>query len=320
MQNTDNVKKKTDIELIIDAFKESNYKGFFIKDIFTLNLDGEIIAFRNSLSSRFSFYAKRLLDNPYRRRTLLKKEGFSISEGEFFKPNNKEEALNFAREHNMQVQLEYRRREKTITSIEEFEQAWKALSKRYKRHQTRKGYQKKGILITRNYQEEVKSRYLIIEGKCVGVIQYTVAETGEIETINITPYVHPNFIEIAEKVTRIVVGMDILAVDIVAKDHLRDPYENGYAIFGLEVKPSINEFHYPTYGESLNIAKMIVDNMIDWVSRKKQLNNLLAPVKDAKPMPELVLNRSLEKISTRTKTHNSNKKGLLNWLKGPFIK
>src|SRR5699024_9463053 len=92
---------------------------------------------------------------------------------------------------------------------------------------------------------------------------------------------------------------------IKSKDFLKDPKEIGYAIVDFKVKPSIGEFHYPTYGEPQNIAKMIVDYSIHWASRKEQFKQLIAPVEEAKIMPEKLLdNKRDDLLSNNVKKHS----------------
>jgi len=214
---------ESDTELIKNEFKKENYTGFFMEDFFNLYINDTLISIQGSLTSIFSFYAKRLIENSYRSRELLLEDGLVVSDGDFFKPNEKAKALKYANKFDMHVRLEYRKRKIEITSAKAFDKMWKKLSRKYKKHKPRKGIKKNGILITNAYLDDVKARYLIIDGRCVGVIQYITSKNWEIETYNITPYVHPELIILAEKAAKIVVGIDILGVDIVSKNHFKDP-------------------------------------------------------------------------------------------------
>ncbi|MBU5594379.1 hypothetical protein KQI76_04305 [Amphibacillus sp. MSJ-3] len=301
----------SETELIASEFEKAGYHGSFIGKYFVTSIDGKSIAFDGSLSSNFSFFAKQLLKNQFWVRKFLKQDGLTVIDGGLFKSNAKKKATDFAEKFNMQVQLEYQNKKISVYSQSEFEKAWEELSKLYDQHQMRSGRKKRGILITRLYNNEIKSRYLIIHGECVGVIQYTPSSTGGFDTFNITPYAHPQYKYIAEKAARIFIGMDIVGVDIISSDHSKDPEEVGYAVVGLKVNPSILEFHYPNHGKSQNIAKLIVESTIKYESQKKKFKEMLDPMKEADIMIEHILNDQKSSEMIPVPTHKEEKTSII---------
>lgn len=285
--------KKSTNELIENEFEKLGYQGDYIKNFLVIPIGDELIAFNGSLSSNFSLFAKRILENQYWSRKFLTEDNLSIPEGKIFKSKSKQEAFEYAKEFNMHVQLEYRDNRIIISSEEEFDYGWETLVNIYNNHKSKNPLKKRGILITRFSSEKTKARYLIIDGFCVGVIQYIQTPTGNIETFNITSHVHPKLKKLATAAANIVLGVDIVGVDITSKDHFKDPDKVGYEIVNLKVKPSIKEFHYPTYGDPLNVAKIIANYGVNWAFRKRQLDELILPFEEAEIMPEKILNHEI---------------------------
>jgi len=306
-------------ELLSKEFEKAGYQGYNIRDLFVVPIDDELMVFQGTRTSNFSFFANQIVDHQYWTREFLKEDNLAVTEGRIFKVSEEEAALEYARNLNMRVQLSYRDKGMVVSIEEDFYRAWTDLSRTYKKHKLKKGLKKKGLLVTKFNTADVKSRYLIIDGRCIGVVQYKTSPNRKIETINITPYVHPNFIKIAEKAARIVIGLDIVGVDIISTDHFSNPEKVGYGIEGLKLKPSIHEFHYPTYGEPQNIAKSIVDYSIHWAGRKKYYNELIGPIKEAELNPEKLLNHQTHKVRYLVKGDVKNV-GFKEWTKRQALK
>ncbi|NLJ18735.1 acylphosphatase [Globicatella sulfidifaciens] len=301
-------------KLLSQAFEKQGFETTSINDYLVFSFEDQFIIFNQTVSSNLSFFAQTMLQNKYWSRKFLEEDGLSIPEGKFFMTNQKEKAFRFANEYNMQVQLEYGNTKLAVYSTDDFNIAWDKITCIYNEHRTNRRLKKRGILITELSQDQVTARYLIIDGECVGVLQYNLTKDGVIETFNITNFVHPHFKRIAEKAAKSILGADIIGVEIVTKDHLRNPKEVGYAISDFIVKPSILEFHYPNYGEPLNIAALIVDYSVNWAKRKKHFSELIGQFEEAKIMPDQVLNSEIYQLRYIV-SGKVQKVGFRKWLK-----
>lgn len=90
------------------------------------------------------------------------------------------------------------------------------------------------------------------------------------ESMDMTDEVHESFKRIAERAAKALPGLDVVGVDLLAKDHLKSATENNYIIVEVNTKPGIGGHHHPVHGTSRNVAKYIVEHVIS----KVQKNNL----------------------------------------------
>ncbi|AOT70412.1 CapA family protein [Geosporobacter ferrireducens] len=80
------------------------------------------------------------------------------------------------------------------------------------------------------------------------------------DSYDITDEVHPLFKRIAEKVSMIAPGLDIIGVDILAFDHSKKPNRRNYIVVEANTRPDIGGHHYPVYGKARNVARCIVEH------------------------------------------------------------
>ena len=81
--------------------------------------------------------------------------------------------------------------------------------------------------------------------------------TGGI-AIDVTDHVHPHNIKLALRACEII-GLDIAGIDITTKDISMSMIENGGAIIEVNACPGIRMHHYPSKGQTRNVAKAIVE-------------------------------------------------------------
>ncbi|PLT27785.1 hypothetical protein [Peribacillus deserti] len=82
------------------------------------------------------------------------------------------------------------------------------------------------------------------------------------DSYDITEEVHPLFKEIAERVSLIIPGLDIIGVDILAIDHTKEPDNSNYIIIEANTRPGIGGHLYPSYGKPRNVARSIVQHSL----------------------------------------------------------
>lgn len=83
--------------------------------------------------------------------------------------------------------------------------------------------------------------------------------TGGI-AIDVTDEVHPHNIRLAIRSAEII-GLDVAGIDITTNDISKPILENSGAIIEVNACPGIRMHHYPSKGQSRNVAKAIVDLM-----------------------------------------------------------
>ncbi|NMA67684.1 MAG: hypothetical protein GX957_15885 [Clostridiaceae bacterium] len=83
------------------------------------------------------------------------------------------------------------------------------------------------------------------------------------DSVDVTDEVHPSFREIAESVAGIVPGLDIVGVDIIAYDYMKEMEKGNYIVIEGNTLPGIGAHHYPAYGRPRNVAKKIVEYILE---------------------------------------------------------
>ncbi|NMA73725.1 MAG: ATP-grasp domain-containing protein [Bacteroidales bacterium] len=91
------------------------------------------------------------------------------------------------------------------------------------------------------------------------------------DSVDMTDKIHHSFKEIAEKAARALPGIDVVGVDILAKDHLKPATKDNYIILEVNTQPGIGGHIHPSYGESRNVAKDIVEYVIKKIRLMKEL-------------------------------------------------
>lgn len=99
------------------------------------------------------------------------------------------------------------------------------------------------------------------EGSVV-LIDWKAGISAGADSFDITDKVHPSFKQIAETVTSLVPGLDVIGVDILAHDHTKKAQADNYIVIEANTRPGIGSHHYPVYGKSRNVTKKIVEYVI----------------------------------------------------------
>ena len=90
------------------------------------------------------------------------------------------------------------------------------------------------------------------------------------DTAGITNCVRHDLKKISERLSNLVYGMDIFAVDIFADSHFHSS-DNDFVIEDLIVNPNLSVFQFPLYGDPVDIAKKVVDYAISWTERQETI-------------------------------------------------
>lgn len=80
------------------------------------------------------------------------------------------------------------------------------------------------------------------------------------DSLDITDEVNPLFKKIAEQVSLILPGLDVIGVDILARDHESEPNKDNYIIVEANTLPGIGGHHFPAYGKPRNAARAIAEH------------------------------------------------------------
>lgn len=88
-------------------------------------------------------------------------------------------------------------------------------------------------------------------------------------------HANPELRSVAENASRILPGLDIVSVEIVAESHIGNDNNVNYFVTDIDTQPAIAEFQYPKYGEPTNVAKDIVDYIMNWAYREKLVSELM---------------------------------------------
>lgn len=80
-------------------------------------------------------------------------------------------------------------------------------------------------------------------------------------SVDITDEVHPSMRRVAEEVALAIPGLDIVGIDILARDHAAPAEAGSYIIVEANTRPGIGGHLYPTYGEPRNVARIIAESV-----------------------------------------------------------
>ncbi|MBB3230166.1 CapA family protein [Halomonas stenophila] len=100
------------------------------------------------------------------------------------------------------------------------------------------------------------------------------ASTGA-DTLEISDLVHPDYLRIAEHVSRVAKNIPVLGVDIISKSFSGVPTRESYIVLEGNIAPGLSGHCYPSYGNPKNIVSPIVDHALS-LSRSKSLRSLPA--------------------------------------------
>lgn len=83
------------------------------------------------------------------------------------------------------------------------------------------------------------------------------------EAMDITDDVDPAMKRIAEKVTEIVPGLDVVGIDLLCKDHCRPPAPEDYIIIEVNTRPGFASHIYPSYGRPRDVCRFIAESCLN---------------------------------------------------------
>jgi D-alanine-D-alanine ligase-like ATP-grasp enzyme len=92
------------------------------------------------------------------------------------------------------------------------------------------------------------ARFLVVGHQCAGVLE---------DATDVSDRVHQSFKEIAVVAVRVLPGLDIAEVEIVARDFADSAHSDGYVVTDVRSRPDIVPYHSPAGGR--DVARMIVD-------------------------------------------------------------
>jgi D-alanine-D-alanine ligase-like ATP-grasp enzyme len=80
------------------------------------------------------------------------------------------------------------------------------------------------------------------------------------ESVDITVTTHPDLKKAAETVSTIIPGLDVVGIDIIAKDHRSSVESPEYAIIEANSRPGVGAHHFPVYGQPVNVCRLIAES------------------------------------------------------------
>jgi D-alanine-D-alanine ligase-like ATP-grasp enzyme/acylphosphatase len=78
------------------------------------------------------------------------------------------------------------------------------------------------------------------------------------DSVDLTDYVHPSFLEASARAAAAVFDTDPAGVDILARDFTRPAEADNYIICEINTVPGLGGHHFPVYGTPRNVASAIV--------------------------------------------------------------
>lgn len=144
-------------------------QGFNVKkqsDFIHVDLDGEVVLLRGSITSNLAYLAAKTTAQRYFRSYFLNKLGIS-SAAQHFTPNYQTEAFEFAR-HFSSVEIEFYANKLSVNNItkEIFDEKWSEVLKYY---QGTKRKTKRNILVYSTDSRAHSIRCFVVNSKCVAV-------------------------------------------------------------------------------------------------------------------------------------------------------
>lgn len=123
------------------------------------------------------------------------------------------------------------------------------------------------------------------------------------EPQNITEEVHNSMRKVAERVAHAVPGLDVVGVDILAKDHSAEATTGNYIIVEANTRPGLGMHHFPVFGRPINVCKLIAESCV----RRMGFD---VPVSDEAELPSL---HSKSPVPKHPNSVSSNRQQLRQW-------
>ncbi|WP_165771596.1 MmgE/PrpD family protein [Vreelandella nigrificans] len=94
------------------------------------------------------------------------------------------------------------------------------------------------------------------------------------DAITILPYVHPSYLELALRVKELFPELDYIGVDFLIKDFTKPASNENYSVIEVNARPALTGSMYPTHGDPVDVASLIVDyhHSVN-ANKKKRLGN-----------------------------------------------
>jgi D-alanine-D-alanine ligase-like ATP-grasp enzyme len=89
-------------------------------------------------------------------------------------------------------------------------------------------------------------------------LKASIATGGEPQ--DITEQVHPTMKAVAEEIAVILADLDVVGVDIIARNHSAPACQSGYAIIEANTRPDMGIHIFPVYGMPVNVARYIAES------------------------------------------------------------
>jgi D-alanine-D-alanine ligase-like ATP-grasp enzyme len=305
--------------LAVDGFKRRGFVHTRLGDFNKLAKDGRSVFTISTETSFTSLIGFKIFKNKITGKQLMKLAGAKTPEGNEFRTSDFEKALAYATSISpcvvKPVDGNLSRGVTVNVSPSNFPDAWKYASKNTTSR----------ILIER-FLQGPKARYLVVDNRCVAVLQETqpfivgdgrntisalveeknklrkrnpylrdypmllgptqieflhrsglrpnsIVSAGEFvalqdrpdlvdggDTIDITSQADQGLKRMAECITSYLPGLDIIGFDVVALDHCAADGGGDYIFLEGNTRPDICEHHFPTFGQSIDVAGIIADH------------------------------------------------------------
>ena len=115
---------------------------------------------------------------------------------------------------------------------------------------------------------------------------------------NITSHVHPLMKGVVERAAGAVGGLDVVGVDILARDHSAAPENGNYIVVEANTRPGIGGHHFPSFGAPINVCRIIAESCVRKMARllggapHHAGGEVVMPSQVAEPMPAVDPNSS----------------------------
>lgn len=295
-------------DLILREFRALGCRAVNNDRLITVEMGGRKAMLYDTETSFTSATGKLLLKNKSWTRQVLAEAGLSIPKGRSFPVNQRDMARQYLARMGRGVVKPVDGNMGRAVSVgvteDTFDAAWDAAARATRR----------GILIEEAYEGGTEARYLVIGGKCIGVIlrlppsvtgdgvrtiaeliearneekskipgrsskliemddhrhsllrarglsMSSVLENGEYleidskasistggDSYEVTELARPDLKRIAEKVVTLAPGLDVIGVDILAKDHFDGTAKLDYVIIEANTRPGLSAHLFPDYG------------------------------------------------------------------------
>lgn len=100
------------------------------------------------------------------------------------------------------------------------------------------------------------------------IIDWNASSPAGGETFDITDVVHPSYKLVVERLASIISGIDIIGVDMLAKDYNQPADKDNYIVLEANTQPGLGGHHFPVYGKRRNVGRLVAKHIIRSVNKR----------------------------------------------------